>query len=576
MARQGFGEQSSGTGSRYRLWIAALVIGAAILSSALYVGYARSHGPAGFPLDDAWIHQTYARNLAQTGQLAYLPGQPSAGSTSPAWSFILSVAYLLGVDMRLWAHLMGCLSLAATAYLAYRLFLRLAPRRSSAAGEKSRSRGVRDWLEGRAEPRAAFLAGLLCAVEWHLAWASVSGMETILFTALSLGLVEYYYSHIAAVHGQSPASQPASVHTEQAIVRAIGIGLLCGLVVLTRPEGAVLAGIVLAAMVGAPWPASRSELRLRLLAAGAAAVAMAAILSPYLAFNLRTSGTIWPNTFYAKQAEYRTALPVWTRLWQVVSPTLAGAQALLVPGFAYSIYRLLPRPQGSSEAQAEEGGRRRLPGRGWNWPAMVPVVWWLAIVGLYALRLPVNYQHGRYTMPSIPMLIIYGVWGTAEMIRPRSPRLWLRVASRTLPAAIAILALVFWWRGAAAYRDDVGFIEGEMVAVARWMEEHTAPGDLIAVHDIGAIGYLTDRPLLDLAGLITPEVIPFIADAGQLAEWMAARGAAYAIFFPDFSPTYAQLAADPRLEQIYCADHAWTRQRGHHDLCVYRLTHAGD
>jgi hypothetical protein len=201
----------------------------------------------------------------------------------------------------------------------------------------------------------------------------------------------------------------------------------------------------------------------------------------------------------------------------------------------------------------------------------VPIVWWLAILGLYAVRLPVNYQHGRYTIPSIPLLILYGVWGTAEIINPHSSRLLVRVVSRALPIAIAVLALLFWWRGASAYYNDVGFIEGEMVAVTRWLEEQTAPGDLIAVHDIGAIGYLTDRPLLDLAGLISPEVIPFIADAGQLADWMAARGAAYAVFFPDFSPTYAQLAADPRFQRLYCADHAWTRQMGQHNLCVYRL-----
>ena len=74
-------------------WIIVL---ASLLSVGGYIAWSYSQGTVGFPLDDAWIHQTYARNLAQTGQLAYLPGQPSAGSTSPAWSFLLSVGYLLG------------------------------------------------------------------------------------------------------------------------------------------------------------------------------------------------------------------------------------------------------------------------------------------------------------------------------------------------------------------------------------------------------------------------------------------------------------------------------------------------
>ncbi|MGD9316192.1 MAG: hypothetical protein PVG56_05085, partial [Anaerolineae bacterium] len=124
---------------------------------------------------------------------------------------------------------------------------------------------------------------------------------------------------------------------------------------------------------------------------------------------------------------------------------------------------------------------------------------------------------------------------------------------------------------AQAFAEDVGFIEREMVATAHWLNEHTAPVDLIAVHDIGAVGYLTDRPLLDLAGLITPQVIPFMTDSEQLIDWMIQQGAAYAVFFADFSPTYKQLAADPRLSQVHCTDYAWTRAAGHENMCVYRI-----
>ena len=56
-------------------------------------GLAASRTFAGYPLDDAWIHQTYARNWAETGQLAYVVGLPSAGSTAPLWTLLLSVAY---------------------------------------------------------------------------------------------------------------------------------------------------------------------------------------------------------------------------------------------------------------------------------------------------------------------------------------------------------------------------------------------------------------------------------------------------------------------------------------------------
>jgi hypothetical protein len=373
-------------------------------------------------------------------------------------------------------------------------------------------------------------------------------METILFTALSLALVEYFSSQVAT---RQSGEGPPSLQKEQAIVSSVGIGLLGGVLVLTRPEGAVLAGIVISGLVILPRPADRSEVLSRLIGTGLSLVALAIVLAPYLAFNLRTSGAIFPNTFYAKQVEYLVNWPLTMRFWRVLIPTLVGAQVLLVPGFCYAVYLLVRRSE---------------------WPALLPLVWWLALLSVYALRLPVNYQHGRYLMPAIPWLILYGIWGTIGALRPRSPVLAVRVISRGAPVAFVLLAVLFWGRGALAYSDDVAFIEGEMVAMARWLEENTAPDTVIAVHDIGAVGYLTDRPLLDLAGLITPEVIPIMTDAEQLAEWMLARGAGYAVFFPDFSSTYQQL--DTMFQRAHCTDFAWTRAAGHENMCAYLV--AGD
>ena len=43
-------------------------------------------------------------------------------------------------------------------------------------------------------------------------------------------------------------------------------------------------------------------------------LALGVILVPYVAFNLRTSGSILPNTFYAKQTEYQVDWPLPFRL----------------------------------------------------------------------------------------------------------------------------------------------------------------------------------------------------------------------------------------------------------------------
>ena len=151
-------------------------------------------------------------------------------------------------------------------------------------------------------------------------------------------------------------------------------------------------------------------------------------------------------------------------------------------------------------------------------------------------------------------------------------RPWLsRVLSRTGLAAGSLLCLAFLGIGARAYAADVGFIQGEMVAAARWLEEHTPPDSLIAVHDIGAVGYFTHRPLLDLAGLVTPTVVPFISDPGRLLEYMQSQGASYVVFFPDWSPAYQRMARDPRLELMYTTGFKWTLDQGRANLSIYRL-----
>jgi hypothetical protein len=264
-----------------------------------------------------------------------------------------------------------------------------------------------------------------------------------------------------------------------------------------------------------------------------------------------TSGLPFPNTFYAKQAEYQAEIVHFSfaaRLWRVTRPTIVGAQVLLLPGFVFAIYRTI------REKRVE---------------AALPLVWWATTLALYAWRLPKDYQHGRYLIPTIPILVIFGSWGTLSLLRPDSRQTIVRALSRAMFMAVLVLLLSFWIIGARAYAADVGFIEGEMVAVARWLEDNIPSDALIAVHDIGAVGYLVDRPLLDLAGLITPEVVPFIADEARLLAFMQEKGADYVVFFPDWSPPYARMSQDPRLHPVYRTGYAWTLRQGHANMVVY-------
>jgi hypothetical protein len=88
-----------------------------------------------------------------------------------------------------------------------------------------------------------------------------------------------------------------------------------------------------------------------------------------------------------------------------------------------------------------------------------------------------------------------------------------------------------------------------MVASAKWVAANVPQGDVVAAHDIGALGYYDNHDLIDLAGLVSPEVVPFIRDEDRLAKFLDERGAKYLIAFPDFYPLLSKLA-----EPVFVAD----------------------
>jgi len=102
--------------ARFRLPIFLAVI--ATFSLGSYLWLSSRYSDFGFPLDDAWIHQTYARNLVERGEWSFTPGQPSAGSTSPLWSAILAIGYLFKIRPTSWAYFLGWILLWLGATLA--------------------------------------------------------------------------------------------------------------------------------------------------------------------------------------------------------------------------------------------------------------------------------------------------------------------------------------------------------------------------------------------------------------------------------------------------------------------------
>jgi hypothetical protein len=104
-----------------------------------------------------------------------------------------------------------------------------------------------------------------------------------------------------------------------------------------------------------------------------------------------------------------------------------------------------------------------------------------------------------------------------------------------------------------------------MVQIAQWVAKNTEPEALLAAHDIGALGYFSERGLIDLAGLVSPDVIPFIRDEEMLAEYMNNRGADYLITFPGWYPVLVS-----RSEVVFESDGVFSSIQGGENLVLYR------
>ena len=438
----------------------------------LYLITASREAGIGYPLDDAWIHQTYARNLGLLGQWSFIPGQPSAGSTAPLWSLLLAAGYVLRLPHFAWTFLLGGLSLFALALAGEGLFRTLVPQ----------ARGLIP------------VAAVLLASEWHLAWAALSGMETLLFAALIL---------LVLWRSVQPAAPRAWFVT----------GLLIGLSVWVRPDGVTLLGPAAFCLVLSDMP-RRQQIRAMLaLAAGALLMFL-----PYLLFNLLVQGSLWPNTFYAKQAEYAELrrLSIFTRFFTEVSLPLIGGGLFLLPGFLVLAWQAV---------------------RARRWTVVAAVLWFLGYALLYALRLPVTYQYGRYFMPAMPVYFLLGLAGTYWLVAAvQAKRIGFILSRVWLLSGVAVW-LAFLVIGAGRFAKDAGIIETEMVAAAKWVAANTDSQARIAAHDIGALGYFGSRQILDLAGLVSPEVIPFIRDEQALADWLDTRQADYLVIFSGWYQT---------------------------------------
>jgi hypothetical protein len=355
------------------------------------------------------------------------------------------------------------------------------------------------------DPVKPLLAGLLVALSPSLLWGSLSGMEIPVYLLLAcLGLDAY-------VAGRWPLAL-----------------LFWSLGVWVRPDGVFLAAI---GAIARPRTAKRGPVAVLALAF--------LVIALFFVFN-RVVGDHWfPNSAGVKAhpgsnfaSTLLGSLRHWGGLWGLpFGPNRVGEHAIvLLPALVAGAVMTLR-----------------------TYPAL----------GLYALGIPIAFAiagvpwsaHGRYILYVVPFGVILALIALGRVARRIFPKQHVR-------ALIVLGVLCLAWQ---AYEARVkGILHGwngeNINDMHRFFAERvagaTAPGDTVAVNDVGAMGYFSRCYVVDLVGLVS--------ERRAFPENLQRYHPKLLAIFPDWYSSYG--VRDPVIDNIvfYSPDsmYKWTPVAG--------------
>lgn len=380
-------------------------------------------------LEDALITFRYAANLATGQGLVYNPGEWVLGTTTPLWTLLL--AALGAVAGATWIPTLGWILgiLAGLGVLALHADL---------VADLGRPW---TWIAvaiGVAHP--AFL------------WSTTGGMETpLVLLGMAAALAARQREHAART------------------------GILLGLLMLTRPDGVLFAGVVLASW-GRDWR--------RWVRAGGVA---AAVVVPWLIMATLLYGSPIPHSVLAKRA---IAVPV-------ESDAAWWWSSLAVARFGHLGWWIWMGLAGLGLASPHRGLRR-----------LTAIL--LAFAGVYlaAFLIGDSPRFDWYRVPAAWATLLPGVIG-AHALATRSGS-WRRprvVLAAMLLAFVGIQSGQKSWREAHDRHVHAANEVGLRRAVGEWLAANTRPDATVAMEAIGYQGWYSGRRVVDLAGLVSPEVV---------------------------------------------------------------------
>lgn len=437
------------------------IIGACVLTYAFYLiaEYFYTDGKMGVPLDDSWIHFRFAENFAKGLIFQFNEGQPVAGSTSPLWvvilagfSFITSNYIFNSVFLSAVFHLLSCIFI-------YKIALRIFSKREST------------------RENAGFIAlmiALITVITGRFAWAGLSGMETTMFTFLCIAGI---YAHMLNLEEKKFNLIPS---------------ILFALATVSRPESFLLFGLYIFD-VGIVSIKEKSFAWRALPMLGGIFIFIL-ITAPYFIFSHFTSESILPTTFRGQGGSVHfPPSPTYIRITLefLFSDNPIIATLYLLSG-VYYILRVRKNYFGDLSQ-------------------MNLIFLWIILLPVISAFLIPNYRHhGRYMMPLLPlinMVAIYIFFSLRDMTK--EVKLKEMMGRKSALIIIMCFSLFYYLTFARAIGMNTQNINDQQVELANWVKENVPQNETIAINDIGTITFISKNKVVDMAGLVTPEILRY-------------------------------------------------------------------
>jgi hypothetical protein len=172
-------------------------------------------------------------------------------------------------------------------------------------------------------------------------------------------------------------------------------------------------------------------------------------------------------------------------------------------------------------------------------------LFWVPVWCLYTLLFPGSLFHYfyRYQHPILPFIAVFAAGGAYQLLLIAATRDFLTKVMVIAALVIVVIPLVQHYdRWRAITGESVAEQKEDLSDMAMQLNTLVLPNETLATHDIGTVGYYAKYKVMDLVGLVNPDIVPY-HEGRRVKDYLAQNEPDFILIFPEWD--YDFLGIDP-------------------------------